>query len=273
MMYLWFVYAVIFSQMVVLYWLAAPATFRLIYQSYLTKNSEWIANHPEFVRRYAQEKYAIWLSRLLGAVWIAIAIWGLVAAASEQWLIGLLLLSMLVWLVLELTVSGIEYQRVYKKIPLPKKRHASLERRMLIGLANPAWIYAGLSVLAAIGAIYVYAYCRELIDVDLLLWRLGSLIAGAVMSIAFLLYCVRRRKQEIDDALGPRFRRSETLGAIYCLYFFAIAMAVRELQDLFGISLINDVIFFAVASIVLQVFVLFGTKLRSTAYASRQSHG
>ncbi len=257
-MYLSFIYAVMLSQIAVLYWLAAPATIRLLYQSYLNKNPQWVAANPGFVDHAAQQRRAIALSRLLGALWLANLAYGVSGARSEQWLSLSLLLPMFVWLALELAVAGIAYRRVCQLIPLPAKRRATLERRTLAEFVHMGWILPGYVLLLAIGAGYLAAYLTERIDLTLMGWRLASLVAGTLIWTGALHYCIRRKKQPVDDALGPAYRRSEVLGTIPCLYLFALVLAVRALQDLFGVALVADVSLFAGASIVLQAAVLIG---------------
>jgi hypothetical protein len=253
---LWTLYAVIFSQVVVLFGVAAPATFRLLQRSYLNKNAAWLGDHPEFVARYGQVRYPARLSYLLGALWLLFLALVIAGGQMAEHLTAALLAPAFCWMALEATVAAIEYRRVALKIPLPAVRRATLEPRGLRDFASPAWIFPGYALLAGIMATYTVGYSHELVDGAVFAWRMASMVVGTGLWIVTLRYCVRRKRQLVDDTFGPGYRRLEVRGTIGCLYIFAGFALLRGLQELFGIYLLTDLTFLTLGSILLQTVLL-----------------
>jgi hypothetical protein len=94
-------------------------------------------------------------------------------------------------------------------------------------------------------------------------WRLFSLAAGSLIWVLALRHTIHRKKQAVDEALGPGYRKSEVFGTVACLYLFILAAAFRALQELLGVYLLADVAFFTGASLLLQVAVLFWISRKS----------
>lgn len=252
----YFVYAVMASQVVVLYWLAAPATFRLIYRSCLQRNPAWLEAHPEFAQRYRQANYPFALSFLLGLGWLIALGGGIANGSLERAEPRTLLWPALLWLLFELAVAAIEYARIGKHIPLPDRRRAVLGRRSVGDFINPAWIWPGCAMLLAIGLVYLWAYWSGRLDTDVLVWRLASLLLGAAIWSAALRYSVRRKKQALDDALGPPYRRAEVRTVVACLYLYVLVLAYHTLQDVFAMYLDGNLLFYTVLSLILQSLAL-----------------
>jgi hypothetical protein len=250
---------VTFSQIAVLYWLVTPTTLRLMYRSYLNKNRAWVEANPAFAAGRVRPAYAIGLSLAIGLGWMIFLARGMRDSESASWQVWALMLPMLAWLALELAVAAVEYRRICQPIPLPDRRRAALERRSLRLHAHPAAIVPGFLMLVLLCMAYVVAYCHDLIEADLLAWRLLGIAIGCAIWCAALHHCVHRKPQPADEALGPLYRRAEVLGTIACLYLFVVAAGFRALQELCAVYLMADVGFFTAASIVLQVVLLFWT--------------
>lgn len=247
--------AVMYSQIAVLYWLAAPTALRLMYRSYLDTNRAWVLANPAFGAR-VKPAYAIGLSIAIGLGAMIVLNAQLRAGVSASRQVWALILPMLLWVLFELGIAAVEYQRICKAIPLPDKRRAAFERRSLRGFVHPGAIAPGVLLLIVLCMAYVVAYCHDLIDADLLAWRLASIAIGSAIWFAALRHCVHRKPQPADEALGPLYRRAEVLGTIACLYLFVIAAGFRALQELCDSYLMADVAFFTGASIVLQLVLL-----------------
>jgi hypothetical protein len=197
----------------------------------------------------------------MGAMWAYILVNGVVNGATDAWPAGVLMYSMLSWVALEAAVAAIDYRRVWLRIPLPNKRRAALTPRSFADFAHPAVVVPGLLLLALMCAAYIDAYVHEQIEVELLAQRIAVLTLGTLGWFVTLRYCVQRKNQAIDEALGPIYRQVEVRAAIACLYLFALAAGFRLLQERYGISLSDDVAFLAVVSVIVQAAALVGCHL------------
>lgn len=252
-MFLWLVYAVAFSQILILYGVATASNARLVYHLYLSKNRQWVNENPAFRQRYAAPRFAIWLSYAMGLAWLAVLLQTMAGGGPEGRLIALLVGPIFSWMALCFGYAGIEYHRVCKKIPLPARRSTSLERRTLRDFMNPFWAYLGYGLIALVAAVYVTALLRGIIAMELFAARMTGLTIAVVLQVLTLAYCIRRKKQPVDEELGPGYRRLEVIGNIPLLYLVVFIGGFRILQDLFGISLFSDITFFLFTSVLVQV--------------------
>jgi hypothetical protein len=267
----WFSDAVLASQIVVLYALAAPAALRTLYGAARARNPDWLNTHPEVSGRLDPRR-AVALSLAAGAAWLAAL--GLLSAGADvgdltggrDWRIALLIASMLGWIALEWLAAALLQRRVLAHIPSPARRRASLTPRTLGGFAHPFVIAPALLMLILLAALYLRAWTHEEVATPVLAWRLLSLCGGAALWALVLRHCVRRKAQ--TDAWADDWqRRAEVRGCIACLYWFALAAGWRALQDLSGIYLPGELDFFSWASVLLQALLLLWlvrSRLRST---------
>lgn len=189
----------------------------------------------------------------IGLAWLAVLLQTIVSGGSEVRLIALLVGPIFPWMALCFGYAGIEYYRVCKKIPLPARRSTSLERRTLKDFMNPFWAHLGYGLIAMVAGIYAAALLRGLIATELFAARMTGLTIALVLQVLTLAYCIRRKKQPVDEELGPGYRRLEVIGNIPLLYLVVFIGGFRILQDLFGISLFSDITFFLFTSVLVQV--------------------
>lgn len=253
----WAIYCVIFSQIIVLYWLAAPINSRLTYQVFLGRNPRYVADSESFLRRFPPPRHSIRLAYAIGACWIGGLAYALFLKASDGMLIFGLVAPMLIWIVLCFGYIGVEYYRMLKKIPLPGIRHASLERRSLKNYINPIWAYLAYALLFLVGSVYVIGYLNGRIPAYVLIGRMTGLTVATVLGSLCLMYSLRRKNQPIDEEFGPMYRKIEVAGIFPLLLLTALIGGWRILQDFYGVQLFSDLAFFAVASVVLQAFMLY----------------
>lgn len=264
-----FVTGITFSQIVVLYWLAAPASFRLLRQSYLNRNPAWAAATPGYTAADPAPRYPVVIAALLGLAWLIK--FAMDWHANEGWPDGTaaLLWPALLWLVLEVGVAGAEYYRLYRHIPVPAKRRVVVERRRLADYIHPAWCYPAVALLLAVTCTYIGAFAHELIDVEVALLRGAGLLLGAILWAAALYHSVSRKKQPIDDALGPHYRGAEVRAIVACLYVFGLLSAEKAVADIFGIHVLRDRYVLAITSLALQLLVLFWMTFN---FSTRKQH-
>ena len=252
----WAIYFIIVSQIVVLYWFAAPINARLTYHVFLGRNPQYCIENEAFLRRFPPPRFSIWLAYAMGAGWIGVSIYALFLKPSNGLLVVGLVAPMLCWIVLCFGYIGVEYHRMFKKIPLPGIRRASLGRRSLRDYMNPMWAYLAYAAIFLIAVIYVIGYLSGRIPVHVAIGRMAGLAIIAVVGSLCLLYSIRRKHQPIDDELGPIYRKIEVVGVIPLMLMAVPIGGWRILQDFYGVQLFTDLAFFAVSSVLLQAGLL-----------------
>lgn len=247
----WLIYSVAISAIVVLYWISAAGSIRLIDSSFLNKNPQWLADNPAFKARYMDSRYATRGFYFAGMAWLAVLGY-LSAASSIEAVVVASVAATFLWVAMLFGHACLEYHRTWKKIPLPAKRQVTLERRALRDFVPPAWTYACYSLYALGVGIYVAAMVRGLISIPVFVGRMAGLAIVLVVGTLTLLYCVRRKRQPIDDA-WPAYRKMEVRGNVVVLYACLLVLVWRILQDLFSISLFDDLAFFTTVSALIQL--------------------
>ncbi len=262
-------YLVACSQVVILYFLSAPIYFRLIRHSFLSKNPEWLDSNPAFARRQAAAGSSVWLARGAGAACLLYFVWRLTAGpgtdqgpdAEAGWLV--LYAPMLGWIALEGVYGALAYYRIYRRIPLPARRRASLERRALGDLVNPYCLYPACFLLAVLAGNYLAAWQRAAIDGSLLLARLAGMALCAAAWYSSLQYYLRRKPRPLDHHLGPSYRRLEIIETVLCLYLIGAGYAYQAAHEIWGFDLLSPGALLIAASIALQLLVLAGPRYSS----------
>ena len=252
----WPVYLIAASQIIVLYGLAAPTSLRLVRRAYAQRNPAWLAMQPEIMARLQRRSLPLALFYGLATLWLAGLAYAIATGRIDDLLTAVLLLPALAWVVCEAAVGALDYRRIGRKIPLAARRHTTLQRRALRDFAPPAAIVPGCGLLIGIVAVYGSAYSQELIDDRLFGVRLASLLLGTGLWIGTLRYCVRRKRNVVDDTLGPAYRQAEVIGTIACLYLYAGLALLTALQDVYGWYLLDSVTLLAGGSVLIQAALL-----------------
>jgi hypothetical protein len=245
------IYLVAIIQIVMLYWLTANKTLRLIDDTFFSKNRTWVEQNPAFKTQHRESKMATLSLYVAGSAWLVLVVHaGASGAAIPAYL---MFAPTLAWSVLMLIYAGVANQRIGRKIPLPAKRSVLFERRSLRDFARPAWTTTCFVLYAVAIAAYAVGYGRGLIATEVFVGRMVGIAIMLPTGIATLLYCVRRKQQPIDEAWGPSYRRMEVRGNIVLLYLCLVLLAWCMLQDFFAAPPINKEAFFSVVSLMMQV--------------------
>lgn len=233
------------------------ANSRLTYRVFLGRNRQYVTASESFLRRFPPPRHSIRLAHAMGACWIVGLAYALYVNDSETMLVAGLAAPILCWTVLCFGYIGVEYVRMFKKIPLPGMRHASLERRSLKDYVNPRWAWLAYALIALVASVYVIGYLNDRVPAHVFIPRMAGLTIATVTGSLCLIYSLRRKNQPIDDELGPIYRKIEVIGIIPLLLLIAPIGGWRILQDFYGVRLFSDLAFFAVASVVVQAFMLY----------------
>ena len=261
----WVLAAVVLSQTVVLYWIAAPASMRQLYVGFFARNREWSGQDDRIAGLQRAQKRSIAIVRLAGVAWLAYVGRLLFVGADSSELIRAALTSMLGWLILDLGIGLIEQRRIGRGIALPAKRTATFAPRTVGAFIHRAWIVVGLLATGALCAAYLMARHAGLIDDQRLLERLTVVLLGSGAWCAALWYAVHRKKQAIDAVYGPGYRHFDIHGTVGTLYVFAAAAGFFVLRDLYGVDWLSDALFIVLASLTLQGFVLVAVRRHRSA--------
>ena len=253
---MWPVYIIVCSQIVVLYGLAAPTSVRLLRSSYQQRNPAWLAGQPELAARLGNTRAPVALCYGLATLWLLLLADMMATQGLDDKLNYALLLPAVCWIAVEAVIGAIDYRRVGRLIPPPARRRATLERRALGDFVHPVWLLPGLALLLGVAATYTTGYAHELIDGSVFGWRLVSLAVGAALWISTLRYCVGRKRNVVDDTLGPGYRQAEVIGTIACLYVFAGLALLKALDDVYAVEWLSSVTTLACGSVLLQVALL-----------------
>lgn len=244
-------YLVAIIQIVMLYWLTANKTLRLIDDTFFSKNRAWIEQNPAFKKAHRESELASLSFYALGLGWLMLfvppAVSGMVIPAY------LTIAPTLAWVALILAYAAVASQRIGRNIPLPARRSALFERRSLRDFVNPLWSTTCFVLFAAAAAFYAVGYGRGLIATDVFVGRMAGFAIMVPTGIATLLYCLRRKHQPIDDAWGPSYRRMEVRGNIAVLYLCLLVVAWCLLQDFFAVPPFSRVAFFSAINLMMQV--------------------
>jgi hypothetical protein len=253
----WIVYAVGFSQIVVLYLLALPYCVRTTYEIYLGKNRQWVHDNPAFRQRYPEPRVSVLLSYLVGAGLFGYFLYALLTSSDASWQVNLLTLPTLPFGVIYVGHAIVECFRMRRKIPRATKRSVVLERRSLTSMISPRWIYFGYLLIGLAIAAYGYAYYEGHVEPRIFVKHMIGTAGVTILAIIALIYSVRRKKQSVDELWGPSYRRGEVLFSIACLYVFSIGSIIVALQYLFSVQWLSRIDAAVMVSLFLQAGMFY----------------
>jgi hypothetical protein len=253
----WIVGMVGFSQIAVLYLLALPYGVRMTYHVYLGKNRQWVQDNAAFREHYPEPKYTVWFSYVVGAGLFAYFLYRLSIDSDASWQVDLLTLSVLPFSAIYICHAIVECFRVRAKIPLATKRSVVLERRSLDSMVGPRWVYGGYLLLAIAIAAHCFAFYDGRVEARVFAKHIvGAVGITSLMTIG-LIYCIRRKKQSIDEMWGPSYRRSEVIFIIALLYLFAFGSLIVALQYVFVVQWLSRIDAAVAVSVIIQAGMFY----------------
>jgi uncharacterized Tic20 family protein len=118
--------------------------------------------------------------------------------------------------------------------------------------------------MALIAAVYIQAVRLGRIDNATFTARMTGLSIGLIFGTLALFYGIRRKRQPLDDAWGPSYRKLEICFYVFVLYLLALVGVNCVLEDIFAISFFSDITFVIAVSLIIQAFSLWFSKHHST---------
>ena len=147
----WIDFAVYATFLFALYFAQPTTQQRLIVPLLVDRNAEWVAAHPDIVRRIAASRWRLWLSYGLGAISLAVlasyqfGLWNVAPTrdgfAPPKWAIlwNLAMAGLVTSMVIGGTVGLWAHFAIKRLVPVAPRRQATLERRSL-DTSVPRWL-------------------------------------------------------------------------------------------------------------------------------------
>ena len=263
----WIIYLIAVSQTVIFFFITAKPTYRFIYELFLSRNSEWVESNPEFLRSRSAPFYIVWISYILGALLISRIVYALFTdAESTGGQISSILVPIYVHIVLVFGYLGVQYFRIYRRIPLAVVRSVSLQKRELAAFLPLPVVCVAYLLNAAIIAVYLFAVSQSLIPVDVFIPRMIGLGFVLILTSVLLRWALNRKPSKLD-IVWPGYRKLDVHSCVGVLYLGALIGMWRILNDLFQIYPFKDIAFIVVVSISMQAFYLYSLKyIRNTQW-------
>jgi hypothetical protein len=147
----WIDFAVYAAFLFALYFAQPTTQQRLIVPLLADRNAEWVAAHPDTVRRIAASRWRLWLSYGLGAISLAVlasyqlGLWHLPPTRGgfipPKWAVlwNLAMAGMIAAMVIGGAIGLWAHFAIKRLIPVAPRRQATLERRSL-DTSVPRWV-------------------------------------------------------------------------------------------------------------------------------------
>ena len=242
----------IYVAFLVTLWFIQPTTqHKLAIPMLKDRNAEWLAAHPDVVRKLKKRRWNLWLGYVLGTISIGVlasfqfGLWTPPPPRNGTPLLSWMLLwdltmsSMIVALIVGGSIGIIGYFRMKKYIPIAERRRASLERRSLgdfvprwVRLATYALVIANLLawvVAAALGAHSSPVFWSRVVIIFVLS---GFFYFGTAISVA-------RKPNVFDRIFGRSYRQWEVRITFSTQILTPIIGAVRLYEEVNNVHLLD----------------------------------
>jgi len=245
--------ALILTQIPIIFIYATRMYCRMYSHFALSRNADWVADHPEFTRHINYEKVMRLFAYIISAMSFTSIGYYILQNPAPNNIVPMLILPQLAWLAGMLLYSVALHFKVTRAIPLPDRRSTKLEDQSLAAYV-PHWVvalsYVGL--LLAVG-VYLWALASGALPTGLATARLVGLGGIIAIGTGVLVFALRRKHSELEFMFGKNGRKIEVRGTVAVLYFGVLVGLMSILGDFYGIGLFEDAFFFIVISFFVQV--------------------
>jgi len=248
--------ALIFTQIPIIFIYATRMYSRMYLNFTLSRNPEWIADHPEFSHHIRYEKTMRSFAIIIAAASFASIGYYVFQNSEPMNIVPMLFLPQTAWLIGIALYTAVLYFKVTRAIPLRDHRSTTLADQSLAAYV-PLWAVAlGYVGILLIGGVYIWALLSETVPVGLATARLIGLGVIIILGTGVLVFALRRKHSELEFMFGENGRKIEVRGAVVMLYFGVFIGLYRILGDFFDIHLFSTAAFFIVASMAIQGWLL-----------------
>jgi hypothetical protein len=247
----WVDFAVYAIFLIALYFVQPAMQRRMFEPMLIDRNAEWVAAHPDAVRKMAARRWPFWLSYALGAASLAVlagAQLGLLAppimrngAALPKWmwLWSLAMDAMFVAILVGAPIGIVSHFAFKRLVPVATRRQATLERRSL-DTSVPRWIQLATYALVLISlAAWVVAGVLGTHTSHIFWARLAIIFFLSGFFFMMTRAMVARRTNAMDRIFGPGYRPWEVRMAFATQILPPIVGAMRLYEEVTGTQLFD----------------------------------
>jgi len=247
----WIDFTVYAAFLIALYFVQPGMQRRMFVPMLVDRNAEWVAAHPDTVRRMASRRWPAWLSYGLGAASLAVlagaqlGLWDPpmmrngIALPKWMWLWSLAMDAMLVAIVVGAPIGIASHLMLKRRVPVATRRQATLERRSL-DTAVPRWMQFAtyglvlISLFAWIVAGVLGAHSSPIFWLRVaIMFFLSGFFFIATRAI------VARRSNAMDRIFGPSYRPWEVRMTFSTQVLPPIVGAIRLTEEVTGTQLFD----------------------------------
>lgn len=242
----------IFTQIPIVF-IYTTRMYCLVYSHHaLSRNTEWVANHPEFTRHISYGNMMRLIGYMIAVLSLASIGYYIFQNPDPVNIVPMLFLPQIAWLVGILLYTVALNFKVTRTIPLADRRSTILEDQSLAAYV-PHWVVAlGYIGLLLMTGVYLWALTSGTLTSALATARLSGLGGIIIIVTGVLVYALRRKHSELDFVFSVSGRKIEVRATVAVLYLGVLAGLMRILGDFFDIHIFATGTFFIVISITVQ---------------------
>ena len=247
----WVDFAVYAVFLIALYFVQPRMQRRMFEPMLIDRNAEWVADHPDIVRRMAGRRWPFWLSYALGTASLAVlaaAQLGLwqppmmangTALPKWMWLWNLAMGAMFVAILAGAPIGIASHFQLKRLVPVAARRQASLEPRSLDTWV-PRWVQLATYAVVLISlAAWVMAGVLGTHTSRIFWVRLAIMFGLSGFFFIVTRAMVARRANAMDRIFGPGYRPWEVRMSFSTQILPPIVGAMRLYEEVTGTHLFD----------------------------------
>jgi len=247
----WIDFAVYAAFLIALYFVQPGMQRRMFVPMLVDRNAEWVAAHPERVRKMASRRWPFWLSYALGAASLAVlggaqlGLWDPptmrngMALPKWMWLWSLAMDAMLVAILVGAPIGIASHLLLKRLVPVATRRQATLERRSL-DTSVPRWMQLVTYVLVLTSlAAWIVAGVLGAHSSSIFWMRVAIMFLLSGFFFVATRAVVARRSNALDRIFGPSYRPWEVRMTFSTQILPPIVGAIRLTEEVTGTQLFD----------------------------------
>ena len=247
----WIDFAVYVTFLIALFFVQPAIQRRMFEPMLIDRNAEWVAAHPDAVRKMVARRWPFRLSYALGAASLAVlagAQLGLwqppimhngTALPKWMWLWSLAMDAMLVAILVGAPIGIASHFQLKRLVPVATRRQATLERRSL-DTSVPRWIQLATYALVLISlAAWIIAGVLGTHTSPIFWVRLAIMFVLSGFFFMVTRAMVARRANAMDRIFGPGYRPWEVRMTFATQILPPIVGAMRLYEEVTGTQLFD----------------------------------
>ena len=247
----WVDFAVYAVFLIALYFVQPGMQRRMFEPMLIDRNAEWVADHPDIVRRMAGRRWPFWLSYVLGTASLAalaaaqLGLWQPPMMSNGtplpgwMWLWILAMGAMSVAILVGAPIGIASHFKLKRLVPVATRRQATLERRSLDTWV-PRWMQLATYALVLISlAAWVVAGVLGTHTSRIFWVRLAIMFSLSGFFFIVTRAMVARRANAMDRIFGSGYRPWEVRMTFSTQILPPIVGAMRLYEEVTGVQLLD----------------------------------